>query len=205
MICSAETTGVIFKIEPETFRILDQTGAVRLLRPSQIGNKIDTRRAVAIDSEGFELQAGDQVKEVTNGMREGRTGRVLHVYRSLFAFLHNRDVVEHGGVFTCSARSLASLAPKGSRQATDLTKMNPEMAAGAASSAAMLSGMMGPPGMGGAPKREYAKGAHVTVVKGNHKGYKGIIKDLFGTSARVELHTNNKTITIPRNQLGAMG
>ena len=64
-----ETTGIIFKIEPDTFRILDQSGAVRLFRPSQIGNKVDTRRSVATDSEGYELRTGDHVKEVTQGVR----------------------------------------------------------------------------------------------------------------------------------------
>lgn len=56
--------GVIFKIEPEAFRILDQSGAVRTLRPSQIGNKLDTRMSVATDKDSYELRAGDMVREV---------------------------------------------------------------------------------------------------------------------------------------------
>lgn len=81
--------------------------------------------------------------------------------------------------------------------------MNPDLAGGAAMSAAMASGMMGLPGGAGRGQREYAVGAHVTVVKGNHKGYKGIVKDINGPLARVELHTNSKTITIEKGKLGA--
>lgn len=52
------------------------------------------------------------------------------------------------------------------------------------------------------PGREVALGLNVMVIKGNHKGYKGIIKDLNGPLARVELHTRMRTITIERNKLG---
>ena len=36
----------------------------------------------------------------------------------------------------------------------------------------------------------------VVVVKGTSKGLMGIIKDVQGANARVELATNNKTLTI---------
>lgn len=64
----AETCGVIFKIEPSAFKVLDQNGAVRSVKPLQITDKLDTRRAVATDSEGYELRVGDQVKEISRGV-----------------------------------------------------------------------------------------------------------------------------------------
>lgn len=67
-IYSNETVGVIFKIEPEAFRILDQTGAVRTLRPSQVGNKLDTRMSVATDKDNYELRSGDMVREAPVGV-----------------------------------------------------------------------------------------------------------------------------------------
>lgn len=69
-VFSNETVGVIFKIEPEAFRILDQSGAVRTLRPSQIGNKLDTRMSVATDKDNYELRAGDMVRESAIGVRD---------------------------------------------------------------------------------------------------------------------------------------
>lgn len=47
------------------FRILDQSRTVRLLKPSQISNKVSSRNAVAIDREGFDIRAGDEMEEVS--------------------------------------------------------------------------------------------------------------------------------------------
>lgn len=60
---SPQTAGVIIKIEREMFRILDQTGIVRSLKPSQISSKVSTKFAVATDAEGFDIRAGETMKE----------------------------------------------------------------------------------------------------------------------------------------------
>lgn len=60
---SPQTAGVIIKIEREMFRILDQSGTVRSLKPSQISSKVSTRFAVATDMEGFDIKAGETMKE----------------------------------------------------------------------------------------------------------------------------------------------
>ena len=41
----------------------------------------------------------------------------------------------------------------------------------------------------------------VVVVKGTSKGLMGVIKDVVGDNARVELATNNKTLTISMGSL----
>jgi len=126
---------------------------------------------------------------------QGRKGRVLHTYQSFFAFLHNRDIAENGGVFVTRVRSLASLAPKGNlvRAGADLSKMNPAMVA-------PTGGMVGSGAMGRGP-RDRDIGTTVMVVKGAHKGYAGTIKDTNGPIARVELRTGNKVITIEKEKL----
>ncbi|KAG2029716.1 hypothetical protein BDR03DRAFT_1018055 [Suillus americanus] len=58
----------------------------------------------------------------------------------------------------------------------DLGKMNPT-AAGSAQ-----GGMVGSGAMGRGP-RDRVIGAVITVIKGNHKGYNGIIKDINGTTS----------------------
>jgi transcription elongation factor SPT5 len=117
------------------------------------------------------------------------------VHQSFFAFLHNREIIENGGVFVTRARSLVSLAPKGNiiRPGTDLSKMNPALSGGA------TGGMVGS-GMGRGI-RDRLIGVTVTVVKGSQKGYVGTIKDTNGPTARVELNTNNKVITIEKEKL----
>jgi hypothetical protein len=120
----------------------------------------------------------------------------LHIHQSFFAFLHNRDLLENGGVFVTRARSLASLAPKGNIMkpgGADLSKMNPTMVV-------PLGGMVGSGAMGRGP-RDRDIGLTVCVVKGPHKGYVGNIKDTNGPIARVELRTGNKVITLEKNKL----
>lgn len=120
----------------------------------------------------------------------------MHIHQSFFAFLHNRDILENGGVFVTRARSLASLAPKGNVMkpgGADLSKMNPSMAA-------PVGGMVGSGAMGRGP-RDRDIGVTVCVVKGPHKGYVGTIKDTNGAIARVELRTGNKVITLEKNKL----
>ena len=120
----------------------------------------------------------------------------MHIHQSFFAFLHNRDIVENGGVFVTRARSLASLAPKGNLAKAgglDLSKMNPTVAS-------PTGGMVGSGNMGRGP-RDRLIGVTVMVIKGAHKGYVGAIKDTNGPIARVELHTNNKVITIEKDKL----
>ena len=171
----------------------------------------DSHNAIATDSEGHELRVSDNVKEIDNEVRshtfkssevvfilaqsQGRKGRVLHTYQSFFAFLHNRDITENGGVFVTRVRSLASQAPKGNivRAGADLSKMNPAMIA-------PTGGMVGSGAMGRGP-RDRDIGTTVTVIKGPHKGYTGTIKDTNGPIARVELRTGNKVITIEKEKL----
>ena len=134
---------------------------------------------------------------------QGRKGRVLHIHQSHFAFLHNREIIEHGGVFVTRARGLVSVAPKGSLMKlgpnADLTKMNPA-AAGGAQGVGAAGGMVGSGAMGRGP-RDRLIGAHVVVIKGPHKGYVGIVKDTNGGVARVELNTGNKVISIEKTKI----
>jgi transcription elongation factor SPT5 len=172
----------------------------------------DSLRAIATDSEGHELRVGDNVKEIDGEVRsyfifprfishlsfQGRKGQVLHIHQSHFAFLHNREIVENGGVFVTRARSLASLAPKGNAMKPgvgDLSKMNPAMSGGAP-----LGGMVGSGNMGRGP-RDRLIGVFVTVIKGPNKGLHGTIKDTNGPLARVELSANNKVISIEKEKL----
>lgn len=187
-----QTVGVIFKTERDSFRVLDQNGQVRLVKPHQISMRRDTHRAIAVDSEGLELRVNDNVKEVEG---EGRKGRVLHTHQAFYAWLFNRDYAENGGVFVTRARSLASLTPRGGLKLgnTDLSKMNPALSGGA--QGGMVSGNMG------RGPRDRLIGTTVQVISGPQKGIIGIVKDTNGNIARVELSTGNKIIMIPKEKL----
>lgn len=142
--------------------------------------------AVATDSQGNEMRVGDAMKEVAG---ENRQGEIINIFRSLFVFLHNRELTENNGVFIARAAQLVSVTPKSATG--DLGKLNPALNAQLPMGGAMLM----PP-----PATSINKGRMVNtlvvVTKGSNKGLMGVIKDVQGDSARVELATNNKILTI---------
>ncbi|GAA5969321.1 hypothetical protein JCM3765_001884 [Sporobolomyces pararoseus] len=191
-----QTAGVIIKIEREMFRILDQTGIVRSLKPSQISSKVSTKFAVATDAEGFDIKIGETMKESNpNNPNEERKGKVLHVYRSLYAFLHSRDIIENGGVFVAYARNLQSTAPRANKPKQQSGMgMNPERAG-------MLQQIQPQAQTGNSFRPDGRIHRKVGIISGTYKGNTGIIKDVTGNTARVELHSVAKTVTIGLDRL----
>lgn len=106
---SPETVGVVIQTEHNSLRVLDQNGAVRLVDACQISMRRDNRLIVAVDSEGHQIRINDNMKETRGELREGR---VLHIHQSHYAFLHNRGLLETGGVFVTRAMELVSILPR---------------------------------------------------------------------------------------------
>ena len=120
---------------------------------------------------------------------QNRSGEVINIFRSLFVFLYNREITDNNGVFVARAQSLVSVTPKSATG--DLSKLNPALNAQLPYGAASL---MPPPAA--TPNKNRLVNTLVVVVKGTSKGLMGVIKDVVGENARVELATNNKTLTI---------
>ena len=190
----AQTAGVIFKIEPETFKVLDQNGHVVTVKPHQISMRRDTARSVALDYNGHEVHAGDMVKEVEWPLSQFRQGQVVHIYQSSLVFVHNREYKENGGLFIVRANHVEPLAPTNVKPRTDPSQMNPALKAMDADAGANASG----PRRGG---RDIYAGKTVAIVRGPYKTYRGIIKETTGGMARVELHTMSKIITVPLDHM----
>ena len=189
------TVACIIKIEREAFQVLDQNGSNRTVLPRQISMKIENRKSIATDRDGFEIRIGDTVKEVHGELRQGS---ILHIHR-LFAFVYNREINENLGVFVAKTMNLATVAAKGARINTgpDLNKMNPAMQRRMGPG----GGMMPPPPVMRSGGHDRAIGQTVIVRQGPYKGLLGIIKDTTDVSARVELHSNLKTISLEKSKL----
>ncbi|WWC98489.1 transcription elongation factor SPT5 [Kwoniella sp. B9012] len=192
VMLDSTTAAVVTKIEGALLRVLDQNGAARSVTPDQVTLRRDNKRlAVATDSQGNDMKVGDNMKE-TEG--ENRQGEVINIFRSLFVFLHNRDLTENNGVFVARAQSLISVTPKSA--VSDLGKINPalnqQLPYGGAS-------LMPPPATN--VNRNRLINTLVVVTKGTSKGLLGTIRDIQGDNARVELKTNNKTLTIALTSL----
>ncbi|KAE8152608.1 transcription elongation factor spt5 [Aspergillus avenaceus] len=187
----AATVACIVKVDRESLRVLDQNSSIRTILPTQVTNKITPRRdAVATDRNGAEIRHGDTVREVYG---EQRNGVILHIYRS-FLFLHNKAQAENSGITVVRTTNVVTVSAKGGRSTgPDLSKMNPALMRNGAP-----GGMMGPPKSFG---RDRMIGKTVMVRKGPFKGLVGIVKDSTDVHARVELHTKNKLVSIPKELL----
>jgi transcription elongation factor SPT5 len=187
------TVACIIKVDRESLVVLDQDNQSRMIMPSAISNKIEKRKfAVATDRNGSEIRVDDVVKEVGG---ESRSGRIIHIYRA-YLFLRSSATTEHSGIFVTRTTSVASVSAKGGRvnAGPDLSSMNPAMKRNVPG-----MGEMAPPKTMG---RDRSIGQTVTIRKGPYKGLLGIVKETTDTNARVELHTKNKTVNVPKDALG---
>jgi len=192
----AITVACIVKVDRESFVVLDQNGDTRQIMPSQIANVLPKKKnAVAADRTGSEIRVDDVVREYGAQQRQGK---IIAIHRS-FVFLHRNDSNENAGVFVTRASNVNTIAAKGGRinatlNGPDLTSMNPALKRNPNG-----NGAMAPPQK--VIGRDRAIGQTVTIRKGGYKGLLGIVKDTTDVSARVELHTKSKIITVNKADL----
>ena len=190
------TVGCVVKIDRESLVVLDQQGDTRQMVPSSIANKLTKKNTVAADRSGSEIRLGDVVKEYGG---QQRRGKILHIWHG-YVFLHTHDNNENSGVFVTRAASVNTVAAKGGRVnapvGPDLTAMNPALKRNPNGNDP--GKMLPPPKVFG---RDKAIGQTVIIRRGGYKGLLGIVKDTTDASARVELHSKNKTITVPKDHL----
>lgn len=202
-----QTVGVIVRLEKENLQILTQQGRVRPYKSQAVTKKSESnKKAVALDKDNNPIQVKDQVT-VIDGQFKGKTAVVKHIYRS-FAFLHSKAVMESGGLFVCKTRLLQVVGSTGSRNLTT-GFANPGMNAGfmsprivsphhPSSGGGSVGGHLMPVNAFGGRDRQSADliGKTIRIVKGHYKGHIGIVKDAIHQNARVELHSDCRTITV---------
>jgi len=101
---SANTVGVIVRLEKELFHVLNMNGKVVKAKPQSIQKKKEARFVQGVDSKGNTIQKRDVVN-VVDGAHPERQGEVRHIYR-VYAFLYSRMCLENGGIFVCKTNHL---------------------------------------------------------------------------------------------------
>ena len=191
---SAKNVACIVQAGHDIFKVIDESGKVLTITKGSILNKINpTRvRAATVDSKGNEIKIGDTVVEKVGAQREGR---VLFIQNQQL-FVVSKKIIENAGVFVVNTTNIEAVASKDNILGTklDLTKMNPE-----------IISKMGPPRIPSQPVtrtlREVAIGKTVRVRSAGYKGQLGIVKDVNGDKAIVELHSKNRNITVDKRNL----
>ncbi|XP_060070304.1 transcription elongation factor SPT5-like [Ylistrum balloti] len=210
-VCGAcpQTVGAIVRLEKENFQVLSMHNKVQNVKPQAVTRKKDTKNAVALDSESNNIQTKDIVK-VIDGPHSGRQGEIMHLYRS-YAFLMSRMMTDNGGYFVCRTRHLVLAG--GAKQSTTSIGvagfMSPRLSSPAHPASGGGTPGSGTPGRGrgggGFSRRDRELiGQTVRIVQGPFKGYIGIVKDATDSTARVELHSSCKTISVDKTRLSTL-
>ncbi|KAJ1652847.1 transcription elongation factor spt5 [Dispira simplex] len=193
-----ESPAVIIKIEGRNFQILDQHNSTRLVQDGQITPRKSHRNAAATDSQRNIIRVGDQVRSI---LGDGKSGTVLHINR-FCCFVRSRDQTENAGVFVLPPQKVLAIGARpGSRSGDGALNSFPHPGA-------PNNRGRGARGRGGGVAffnrrgpRDPLLSATVMITQGPYKTYIGIVKEASGNSARVELHTNSRLITIEKAQL----
>lgn len=202
-----QTVGVIVRLEKENLQILTQMGQVRPYKSQAVIKKSESnKKAVALDKDSNPIQVNDRVT-VIDGAFKGKAAVVKHIYRS-WVFLHSKAVLEYGGMFVCRSKFLQVIGSTAARNPTtgfatpgfDAGMMSPHVASPhrAAPVANDQGVKLTPVNAFGGRDRFSAGliGKTIRIVKGSYKGHIGIVKDAIQTNARVELHSDCRTITV---------
>lgn len=192
---SAKNVACVIQAGHDIFKVLDDAGKVSTITKGSILKKINTSRArvTTVDGNGREIKIGDTVVEKVGARREGQ---VLYI-QTQQVFIVSKKISENAGVFVVNPMNVEAVASRDSivagTKSLDLTKMNPDIAA-----------KMGPPptqqqqvSVG----RDVAFNKTVRIRSAGYKGQLGIVKDVNGDKATVELHSKNKHITIDKRKL----
>lgn len=202
-----QTVGVIVRLEKESLQILTQIGKVKSFKSQAVTKKSEAnKKAVALDKDNNPIQVKDQVT-VVDGLHKGKTAIVKHIYRT-WAFLHSKSIIEHGGMFVSKTRHLQVIGSTANRSITtgftnpgmNNSYMSPRIASPQHPSARRVEPggtSIAPNAFGGRDQQSRAWiGKTIRIVSGSYKGHIGIVKDAIQSNARVELHSDCRTITV---------
>ncbi|CCK68805.1 transcription elongation factor SPT5 KNAG_0B03630 [Huiozyma naganishii CBS 8797] len=195
---SAKKVACIIQATHDFFKVIDDAGKVSTINKWTILSKINPARTrvATVDSKGNEIKIGDMVVEKLGARREGQ---VLFIHnQQLFAM--SKKILENAGVFVVNSSNIEAMASKSNILNTrlDLNKMNPDFVSGMHPPSSTSTAPIAAPARMG---REVALGKTVKVRTPGYKGALGIVKDVSGDRATVELHTKNKHITVDKRKL----
>ncbi|XP_021760950.1 putative transcription elongation factor SPT5 homolog 1 [Chenopodium quinoa] len=198
--------GVIIRVESEAFQVLKgvpDRPEVVLVRLREIRSKID-KKLFAQDRSKNPVAVKDVVR-VLEGPCKGKQGPVEHIFRGVL-FIYDRHHLEHAG-FIC-AKSQSCLVVGGSRGNRDNKIGDPLSILRTPQRMPQSPGRLPPRGpqsdfggrnRGGGRGHDSLIGTTIKIRLGPYKGYRGRVKDIKGTTVRVELESQMKEVTVERS------
>eukprot|EP00055_Hartaetosiga_balthica_P001894 m.2194 g.2194 ORF g.2194 m.2194 type:complete len:1003 (+) comp1734_c0_seq1:78-3086(+) len=191
---NSNVVACVIRIENDMLRVLDQNGNERSIRPPEVRIK-----------RSFKPQAMDRAKNVINigssvriedGEYKGREGKVKHIHRR-YVFVKSKEVLERGGIIVCLAHHL---------QLAGVQPMKAMITAGNMSPGQMGKNIVSGNGIQSGRRKRADPLLHklVRVVRGPHKGKRGIVKASTHTKYRIELQATSRMLSIPKEAIKVM-
>jgi transcription elongation factor SPT5 len=148
----------------------------------EMGRKINTKlnNYKTFDRSDNMIGPEDAVR-VVDGTYRGREGTVKHVFRQ-FVFIHARDMIDNSGMFVVKGKQC-------------------EVSGGRLRSTNQMQRMPRPFSFAKRGRKHHLTDKVVIITRGMYKGYLGNVKDANDMTARVELHSHFKTITVETKHL----
>lgn len=180
---TCDTFGMITQVQKRQFTVLNKSNDLQIIRLNEIIRKIDDRQTVALDKNFDQIQVGDIVLPLT-GQFHGERCTVKHIFR-ISLFLHNRLCRKSGGIFVFIARQTILF----NKIFNHLNECKSNLIN---DRQLMVNKKI---------KRDPFNGETVIIVKGQWKGYLGIVKATSDKHLQIELHAKCKTINIRRKNV----
>ncbi|KAL5721386.1 hypothetical protein ACHQM5_005038 [Ranunculus cassubicifolius] len=204
--------GVIIRVESEAFQVLKgntERPEVAVVKLREIRTKLD-RKNSAQDRAKNSVSVKDLVR-IVEGPCKGKQGPVEHIYRSVL-FINDRHHLEHAGYICAKAQSCVvqgGSRSNGDRNGDSMSRFPPRQASHIPPSPRRPPrgghsndfGGRGRGGHGGRGGRDPLIGTTVKIRAGPFKGYRGVAKDVTGTSVRVELESQMKVVLVDRDKI----
>ncbi|EFC40993.1 predicted protein [Naegleria gruberi] len=188
----SQTMGVIVKFDSNKntsdaqVQVVDNNDVLRQVKLQELGRKQNTKAGYkAPDKSKHLVGISDTVKVIDpTSVHFGREGVVKQVFRK-FLFCCSIDLIQNAGIFAVPA---SHCELRGARNRQILNSQT----SGAAGNTTNKRGFVF------TKRRRNHPFTNKTAIitKGPYKGYLGIVKDATDTTARIELHSQNKIINV---------
>ena len=195
MLNDARTVGIVLSLSADTVTLLDTENFVANHPKFKIANKF-TKPANATNCFSQNIHSKCTVK-VLAGFNKDALALVLNVYKNK-VFLYDSNKTVNGGVFVEDANNCYVLESQVYDNSRNLARLNNPLLSGLQEQQA--EGANGGQGAGPQANRNYRValiGKQLKIIKGELKGYEGVIQSICDNKARFELSARNRVVSIP--------
>mmetsp|Transcript_4838 Transcript_4838/g.14655 ORF Transcript_4838/g.14655 Transcript_4838/m.14655 type:complete len:986 (+) Transcript_4838:202-3159(+) len=193
------TVGVITYVSSDDLEVLTSRGELRNVRPAEIARKLnqESGRSVSLDSKDEHVRETDLVV-LDDGQAAGVLATVVRIHRASLWLLNvasGAALAPRGGLFVKKSREVHVAGDRASGTVLADAYM------GLGKQRVVNEDQFNNRAANGRSARDPMVGRTVRICKGNYKGLAGIVTNATSTHVTVELHTRNRSVTQPRENI----